>query len=213
MSVDRMVHDLKWFYRHERARGVKHSVELRNATPGMFGTQNAQSFGLKAGEANHFLPFLRWLIHRYSAKLPTVPLLLQGCDSLVRVQELTKQYPAVFPAPAIQEFHNECYRHLRICELLDIPVKPKHHAFMHAAQRLYHGCLRIAPTFSFCLSFFSLWFVLLLCVCVRLILCLGSLLTGLGFKDVITSLKLSGRGVYQASRTHAQTKTANHLPG
>ena len=166
MSVERMVHDLKIFYRDERAKCVKHSVELRNATAGMFGTHSAPCFGLKAGEANHFLPFLSLLIHRYSALLPTVPLLKQGCESLMRIQALTKQYPAVFPASAQQEFHNECYRHLRICELLEIPVKPKHHAFMHAAQRLHPGVLRTTPTFSFFCSFFSLWFVLLLCVCV-----------------------------------------------
>ena len=44
-------------------------------------------------------------------------------------------------------------------------------------------CEQLQP-FPFCCSFFSLWFVLLLCVCVCG-LSLGSLLTGLGFKDGI----------------------------
>ena len=136
MSVDRMEMDLKDFYRMDRKRGVKHSVEVQSVTPGMFGTKAKPCFNLKAGESNHFLPFLRWLITQHSAKLPQMDLLVQGCDSLLRIQDLTRKHPCVFPQAAILEFHNECYRHLRICELLDIHMRPKHHAFQHSSERL-----------------------------------------------------------------------------
>ena len=114
MSVYRMEHDLKTFYRREKRRGVNHSVEVQHITPGMFGTKATPCFNLKAGEANHFLPFVRWVITQHSAKLEQVDLLVQACDSLLRIQDLTREHPCVFPQAAILEFHNECYRHLRV---------------------------------------------------------------------------------------------------
>ena len=105
----------------------------------MFGTQASPCFNLKAGEANHFLPFVRWVITRHSAKLEQVDLLVQACDSLLRIQDLTREHPCVFPQAAILEIHNECYRHLRICELLGIHMRPEHHAFQHSADRLMLG--------------------------------------------------------------------------
>ena len=95
--------DLKAFYRLEKVAGVSHAVEVQDITPGMMGTANSPTLNLKAGEPNHFLPFVVVLLKRHRAGVPLAELLVQAGEPLLRVQALIRQYKTVLPDAAIED--------------------------------------------------------------------------------------------------------------
>ena len=102
VSLNCMASELPAYYKTLKRSGVN-PTQLQDITPGMVGGGKSSTWGVKAAETAHLLLYVRGLIVKHRGVLPKADETLAACDALVRMQELIKQHPDVFPPCAAQE--------------------------------------------------------------------------------------------------------------
>ena len=138
LSTGRLRNERFAWYDQELTAGRVHS-RVQNLTPEMLGTSTAHKLGTWGAETNGLLLFSRSLLQVHHKVLhPSLAgNLAKGLEALIGIHTIIKEHTGGHcPVDVAQSFADHVKVHLHAMRALEIPVRGKHHALSHTAQKL-----------------------------------------------------------------------------
>ena len=140
------------WYKERRVMSDTEITEIQDFTLLMIGGKpSSQALHTKAAETKGLVPFVLNLVKQHLAKLPKDGgrYMLAAGEAMQLYFELLDSSPRIVPAATIQRMYNAVKRHISLCKLAGIPLKPKHHLLLHlVARTAKHGSPRYYSTFE-----------------------------------------------------------------
>lgn len=105
---------------------------------GMLGRASQPQCDLHGADTNGMLAFANlFLLVRFGHLLgERRPHFTGAASSLVNLLDVIREYPTVVPPRMVQRLCDEVLCHIKSCQALEMPLKPKHHMLMEMGVRM-----------------------------------------------------------------------------
>ena len=145
VGLRHLMNDLKrWYLRNK----IPHDLRVAELSMGMIGDKGHPDFGGKAAESGILVQWATDLCGRYADDVPNGHLMRSAGEALTTYSKILKETPLVVPVAVKPRLLDCVLRHIRMLNLSDIPLLPKHHYWAHMTMQIQErGNPRFYSTF------------------------------------------------------------------
>ena len=135
----------RFYGKYDKEHPKQRLTRVGTITLSMLGTSTKQNLKTKGHETWGLVLFVVDLLKKHPGKVHMQSQMLRAGNALVKIIQLAKAVPPgdIVPVPLLQEMFDCMKVHLKLCKVLGIEAKPKHHQFVHLIlQQVHLGSFR-----------------------------------------------------------------------